>query len=94
MAGTLRVVPADSSKPLKAAIAIDSAWVVNGSLIWAQRATEVLPPNVRRGGYEAMIGEGPKWGPGIAVDIVARIRLGNGAPLLVRASDVTIRRTD
>ena len=94
MVATFRVVAADSSRPLTVAIAVDSAWVVNGSLIWAQQVTEVVPPNVRPGGYEAVIGDGPKWGPGIAVDVVARIRLANGTPRLLRASGVTIRRTD
>lgn len=94
MAVTLRIVLTEGSTPLTPAIAIDSVWVVNGSLIWAQQVTKAGPPNARPGGYEESVGGGPKWGPGIPVDVVVRVRLASGAPHLLRASGITIQRTD
>lgn len=93
MIAVLRFAPADSN-PLRATITVDSAWVINRSQIWAQRVTEVLPPQLRPGGHEVAIREGPKWGPGVSVDVVAQIRINGGNPLLLRAPNVIIQRTD
>jgi hypothetical protein len=69
-------------------------YVVKESEVWASKmerdASGVRPPNQRL--YVAR--DGPKWGPGIAVDVVIGIRTTNGVVHLVRIPEVLIRRSD
>ena len=89
----LRLERADGA-PLAGALAISAAWVVNGDEVWTGRVREervASPPPLY---YEAIMRGGPKWGPGITVDVVVRIRDSNGEAQLLRAAKVPIDRTD
>jgi opacity protein-like surface antigen len=70
---------------------IDRVWVVNGSGVWT--AQEIESRQAATAEYEVAARNGPKWGPGINVDVVVRIQVG-GVRSLLRMSNVPIHRTD
>jgi hypothetical protein len=66
---------------------IDRIWVLNGKEQWSAK------PEAGALSAEAVVRGGPKWGPGIKVDVVARLKQGKKT-WLVRAVGVDIKRTD
>jgi len=93
LAGVLRVSAADGSGvPLS--VTADSAWLFMGSQAWQ---TTPVESGLRDGAspiYELAVRDGPKWGPGVAVDVVVRLRDGSGPSMLLRAAGQLIQRTD
>jgi hypothetical protein len=87
-------VAAADTQPMPGDLAIDRVWVVNGKSRWA---VEPEPASLRGvttpTHLETAVRGGPKWGPGIKVDVVARLRQGKKT-FLVRAAGVEIKRTD
>jgi len=73
--------------PLPNDIAIDHVWVLNGKEQWSAK------PESGATGLETAVRNGPKWGPGIKVDVVVRLKRGKQTWLL-RAAGVDIKRTD
>jgi hypothetical protein len=93
MIASLRIERTDGT-PLAGRLSIDAAWVVNNDEVWTQSVREerfAPPPPMY---YEAIMRGGPKWGPGIAVDVVVRVRDSRGEPQLIRATNVPIHRTE
>lgn len=92
----LEVTVNDDTASFPASVTVDRLWVVNGEQVWETRPREEQP----RGAdghpetLSVMAREGPRWGPGIAVDVVVRLRAANGAVLLLRAAGQPINRTD
>jgi hypothetical protein len=82
----VKVSPSDMM-PLPNDIAIDHIWVLNGKEQWPAK------PDPGAAGLETAVRNGPKWGPGIRVDVVARLKQGKKT-WLVRQAGVTIKRTD
>ena len=88
----LKVSPADAMP--SGDLAIDHVWVLNGEKQWS---VAVAKPS--GGGQlpatqlEQSVRNGPKWGPGITVDVVVRLKQGKQT-WLVRAAGVPIKRTD
>ena len=82
----VKVSPTDMM-PLPNDIAIDQVWVLNGKDQWSAK------PEPGATGLETAVRNGPKWGPGIKVDVVARLKQGKKT-WLVRAAGVDIKRTD
>jgi len=75
-------------------VTIDFLWVVNGDVTWATEfSSEARPPQPA---YilEKVARGGPKWGPGIAVDVVVRVRTGSGDTYRILAAQQAIHRTD
>jgi hypothetical protein len=70
------------------AVSVERIWVIFGNEIWGGD-TEQVP-----GTQDWVARDGPKWGPGVGVDVVARLREGDGEAVLVRAADRLIQRTD
>ena len=69
-------------------VRVERIWVIFGDQVWGADAEQVP-------GTQDWVGrDGPKWGPGIRVDVVARLREDNGRRVLVRAADRLIQRTD
>jgi hypothetical protein len=62
-------------------------WVLAGDKVWDSTPTAIA------GSTTWTTGEGPQWGPGITVDVVAQIRGPNGTVGYVRAADQLIRST-
>lgn len=93
MIASLRLQSTDGT-PLAGTLSIDAAWVMNDDEVWTGRVREyrVAPPPPMY--YEGIMRGGPKWGPGITVDVVVRVRDGDGEAQLIRATNVPIHRTD
>ena len=93
LTAVLRVSPSDKM-PLPADLAIDHAWVLNGEKQWSVAAGK--PSGMGQSPatqLEQSVRGGPKWGPGIKVDVVVRLKQGKQT-WLVRQAEVTIERTD
>lgn len=69
------------------AFSVDDVWVLFGSEMW--RAT----PERIAGTTTWVARNGPKWGPGVNVDVVARVRSSSNRASLVRAADQPIGAT-
>jgi hypothetical protein len=88
----LSIVTADSSA-FPAHLKADAAWVLNGRLAWAtgvQESRRVPGEPV----LEVFAEGGPKWGPGIEVDVVVRLRAAGGKSWYLKARRQSIQRTD
>jgi len=89
----LRITTADSSA-FPPALRADAAWVLNGGAVWATWLEEARPRTPGDPTLEVGAQGGPKWGPGIEVDVVVRLRGVAGAAGYLRARDQLIHRTD
>lgn len=93
MIAAFQVGSADSTA-LADAVTIDAAWVVNGDEVWAGTVGEGRYAQPTRVYYQVVMRGGPKWGPGITVDAVVRVRDSKGEAHLLRATGVPIHRTE
>jgi hypothetical protein len=75
-----------------ATLRADMVWLFNGSQSWSAVPQEQRPRPETSPVYELVARDGPKWGPGISVDVVVRLRSPDGA-FLLRAADQPIRAT-
>ena len=66
---------------------LERIWVLLGEEVWD--STPIAVP----GSTSWTAGEGPQWGPGVSVDVVAQIRGPHGTVRLVRAADRLILGT-
>lgn len=82
----VRVV-AEDGQPLPEELVITRAWVRYRDELWSPPEPDEPP------GPMLHLADGPKWGPGVNVEVVARVRLGPEAGLL-RVADRPILRTD
>ncbi len=82
----VEVTPSDMM-PSPTDIAVDRVWVLNGKKQWSAK------PEQSTTQLETAVRGGPKWGPGIEVDVVAELKRGEQT-WLVRAAGVYIKRTD
>ena len=75
-------------------VRVDSAWVVFGQEVWTASVEEGA--GVQLGGPmgEWVIRNGPKWGPGVNVDVIVGLRTSSGSTSLLRAPDQLIQRTN
>jgi hypothetical protein len=86
----LRIKTEDGSE-VPGTLRADLVWVLNGDQTWsAVPQEERLRPETSPV-YELVAREGPKWGPGISVDVVIRLRSPDGRAFLLRAADQSIR---
>jgi hypothetical protein len=83
-------IRAADGSPMVADVRADAAWVVYGDLVWA--CSEVERQNWGERGRFALRG-GPKWGPGVAVDVIVRVRDDKGRAALVVSRGRPIERT-
>lgn len=82
----VNVSPSDMM-PSPADITVDRVWVLNGKKQWSAKPEQSTTP------LETAVRGGPKWGPGIKVDVVVELKRGEQT-WLVRAAGVDIKRTD
>jgi hypothetical protein len=80
--------------PIPAGLTADSAWIHNGDLVWGVAVAEEQPRGVGASFFEVVARNGPKWGPGVAVDVVIQLRDTAGRRFLVQAPRQLIARTD
>ena len=89
-----KVAVNDDTAAFPAAVTVDRMWVIDGERVWEAVPREEQP----RGGsrvdvVEVVARDGPRWGPGITVDVVVRLRGPGGATVLLRAPAQPIHRT-
>ena len=89
----LRITTANSSA-FPSTLRADAAWILNGRDVWATwvQETRQRPPDYPA--LEVGADGGPKWGPGIEVDVVVRLRDVAGSAWYLRARKQSIQRTD
>lgn len=68
-----------------AVLVVERVWVLFGQDMWS-----AIPERVP-GTRDWTARDGPKWGPGVTVDVVARLRHPNGSGGFVRSADQLIR---
>lgn len=90
--GVLRVQTDDGSG-VPATVTVDMAWVLNGADVWRAVPREERARAATAPAYEVVVRDGPKWGPGIHVDVVVRIRDANGREALLRSANRPIEAT-
>ncbi len=89
----LRVKTVDGAS-IPAALRADSVWILNGDLAWAAAVREEWSREADPPFFEVVGRDGPKWGPGIEVDVVIRLRDAAGHAILLQARAQLINRTD
>jgi hypothetical protein len=98
-------VATSNQKPFPVGVRIDRAWVLFGEQIW-----EVSDLRGRVKGHpynedswinctdspvcEAIARDGPKWGPGVYVDVVVQLTEKEGRHHLLQARNQYVKRTD
>ena len=88
----LRVKTSDGST-VPSSVTADGAWVVFEDDVWATAVQEEFDRDLTAPNYEVVARNGPKWGPGVSVDVVIRLRH-EGRELRLRAADQPIHRAD
>jgi hypothetical protein len=71
-----------------ATVRVERIWVIFGDQVWSADVEQVP------GTQDWVARGGPKWGPGVRVDVVARLRDATGNEVVIRAPDRLIERTD
>jgi hypothetical protein len=87
-------VRATGGAPILPSVRVVGLWVVNGTDVWTATPREEQQRDPGASTFEVVAREGPKWGPGITVDVIAGLRDGAGAVSLLRAPAQRIKRTD
>jgi hypothetical protein len=89
-------ITATDSLEFPASVDGNQLWIVNGQEIWETKfSDEELPEEPHRKHQLAKIARnGPKWGPGIQVNVVVQVIDGENNTYLLRASNQWIHRTD
>ena len=72
---------------------VNDACVILGDELWS---TNVSDPGRTddETAYTVIASNGPKWGPGVNVDVLVRVVDTNGKAFLLKAPNQPIRRTD
>ena len=89
----VRLIETDSLR-IDGAISPMYIWVVNGDHVWASRFTDEARPPQPEYQIEKVARNGPKWGPGISVDVIVGIRYHEEPMILIAARNQLIYRTD
>jgi hypothetical protein len=69
-------------------------WVVKGDEVWQAGMKSDDPTRYPHNEVVWIAGGGPKWGPGIQVDVIIGLMIENRGLQLVRSTGITITRTD
>jgi hypothetical protein len=86
-------VKTESGAAVPAGVIADKAWIISGQDIWSTLVNE-RPRAETAPFYEVVVRDGPKWGPGIAVDVVVRLTETSGRAFLLRAPNQVIYRSE
>jgi len=91
----IHIIPTDTAQ-LPSTIITDAIWIIYGQQIWKSWfENENPPPDPYHPNSISKIARGgPKWGPGVYVTVVVRIKDRNNNSQLLRASNQMIYRTD
>ena len=87
-------VTAVDEEPFPNDLDADILYVVYGDEVWVSEFSDERPfPGLPEYQLDKIARDGPKWGPGVTVDVVVRL-VGGGETRLLRVSDQMIERTD
>jgi len=100
----LKVATSDK-KPFPSGVRMDRAWVLFGEQMWeaSEFRAQVKSPPYDKDSWincpdspvcEATARDGPKWGPGVFVDVVVRLTDKEGRHHLLQAPKQYVKRTD
>jgi hypothetical protein len=88
-------ITATDSLALPPSIDATLLWVIKDQQeVWETRFSEQERPPYPKYQLEKVARNGPKWGPGIQVDVVVKVVDGENDIYLLRASNQWIHRTD
>jgi hypothetical protein len=87
-------VRTDDGSDVPATVVVDMVWVLKGADTWSTLPREERSRSETAPIYELLARDGPKWGPGITVDVVVRLRDQSGRDALLRVANRPIQRTD
>ncbi len=88
-------VTAKDRQPFPARVQADRMWIIHDKDIWeTEFSNEPRPQDVARvHQYERIARGGPKWDPGIRVDVIVRVVAPDGEPYLLQAPKQIIEKT-
>ena len=92
LVAVLQVRTEDGSE-VPATVRADMVWVLNGADTWATLPREERSRQETAPVYELVVRDGPKWGPGITVDVVVRLHEAGGRESLLRVANRLIQGT-
>jgi hypothetical protein len=98
-------VATSAKKPFPSGVRMDRVWVLFGEQVWetSELRAQVKTPLYNKDLWvncsdspvcEATAREGPKWGPGVFVDVVARLTDKEGRHHLLQAPKQYVQRSD
>jgi len=93
LSGVLRVSTSDGSA-VPSSITADKVWIILESQVWIATPSETGIRGGTASVYELIVRDGPKWGPGVAVDVMIRLQDGSGRMVLLRAANQPIMRLE
>ena len=93
LVGIVRIRSVDGAS-VPSSTRVVGLWVVNGDNVWTSvpREEQQRTPGAKE--FDVVARDGPKWGPGVDVDVIVGVRDGAGAVALLRAPAQRIKRTD
>ena len=92
MIAALQVQTGDGSA-VPASVTADTVWLVHGTEVWSGVPREERPRRDTAPIYELVARDGPKWEPGVLVDVVVQLRDANGRASRLRAAKQLVRGT-
>ncbi len=87
------VTPTDTI-PLPASISADAVWIVYNNQVWRSWISDAMDGGLNAHRLARIARDGPKWGPGVPVDVIVRVLDAGGHGHLLHAPDQMIHRTD
>ena len=86
-------VTTDDGSPVPSSIRAEFVWIIYGTEVWTSVPQEERARAETAPLYEVVARDGPKWGPDVTVDVVVRLRDGNGPRSLLRATNQPVQAT-
>jgi hypothetical protein len=86
-------VNTDNGSAVPSTIRAELVSVIYGTQVWSSVPQEERARVETAPLYEVVARDGPKWAPGVTVDVVVRLRDGNGPASLLRATNQLVRAT-
>jgi hypothetical protein len=75
------------------AVTADTVWLVHGTEVWSGVPREERSRHDTAPIYEVVARDGPKWEPGILVDVILQLRDASGRVLRLRVANQLVRGT-
>lgn len=76
-----------------ATVTADTVWLVHGTDVWSGVAREERSRQDTAPVYEVVARDGPKWGPGVLVDVILQLRHASGRVSRLRVANQLVRAT-